>query len=146
MMKILLKLTLVSLTLLMQACSTTSQIKTVDDIISGSSSKGVVLMSAGREVVPGMLSVQNPFVDFKIYSISSSGEVSENPVHTVRGEPMSEALKFPRGHVGGKSQYVFVHLFELEAGQYLISSMEAGSSEMIVQSGNSMIYISGRDS
>lgn len=128
-------------------CETTIKSPNLTEIQSGSSDSGVVLLSAGRLKKPDVFMGFGgyPFVDYRIYQIrdvpvvGNPEAISIRPIKLIEGEPASQTAMYPGGHIG-KDRYVFIHLFELPVGTYLIAAEERGLQGTSYFAGGTYVY------
>lgn len=138
-----LKILILTNLLLMAGCATTLKVPELESIKSGDSSSGVALISVGRQNKPGALLGGYPFVDYKIYKLNEDGTIDGPMVKYVEGEPYNDAMTNPGGHVG-EGSYVFVHLFDLPEGEYVIKADERGArSTGFMVPGGGFVYLPG---
>jgi hypothetical protein len=143
MRKIYLSLIIVPILLAMGGCATTLNVPELDDIKSGNSESGIALVSVGRQNKPGVFLGGYPFVDYKIYRLTEEGTIDGPMAKYVEGEPYNDAMTNPSGHVG-KGSYVFVHLFELPEGEYVIKADERGARTTgFMVPGGGFVYMPG---
>lgn len=134
---------LLPLVFVMAGCATTLKVPDLERINTGESEYGAVLMSAGRQNKPGAIFGGYPFVDYKIYRLAEDGTIDGPLVKYVEAEPSRDAMANPTGHVG-KNGYIFVHLFQLPEGKYVVKADRRGSrSSGFMVPGGGFVYIPG---
>lgn len=137
-------ITLISLIVLAisSGCSTSIKLKNFDVSQSGLSTDGVVMVSAGRMDEGGWGGF--PFVNYSVQKLEPDGTIDDQVLKVILGEPTTENMMHFGGHVGRENREVYVHIFELPEGEYILKPYGRGNYAMTLNTyGGGAIFVPG---
>lgn len=135
-------LAFVLLSIVLTSCSTVQNTPILDSGgFVNNEEVGILVVSAGRletKWIGGF-----PFVDYHIYRLNSEQEIETERYDTIKGEVVT--LKDMTGQLG-KGKYGWIHVLELQAGDYILQGLEAGRLPFSTTTGGTYIYFPGTES